>query len=81
MDRQNRDAKSSAATIATSAQVMFGPILEATKPKKTPHGAHTMNIVPMRLFQSVPAGRGDSGSEHSRLVGHFGAGLCKLQRC
>lgn len=80
MDRQNRDAKSSAATIATSAQVMFGPILEAAKPKKIPHGAHTMNIVPMRLFQSVPAGRGDSGGEYNRIVGHFGAGLCKLQR-
>lgn len=75
MDKQNRDANSSAATIATSAHVMFGPILDATKPKKIPHGAHTMNSVPMRLFQSVPAGKVYSGCEYSKAVGSFDAGV------
>ena len=61
MERQNMAANISAATIATSAQVMFGPTLGATKPKKIPHGASTMNNVPIKLFQSVPAGRGHWG--------------------
>ena len=61
MERQNMAASISAATIATSAQVIFGPILGATKPKNIPHGASTMNSVPIKLFQSVPAGRGHWG--------------------
>lgn len=40
---------------------MLGPILGATNPKNIPHGANTMNIVPIKLFQSVPAGSGHLG--------------------
>lgn len=40
---------------------MLGPTLGATNPKKIPHGANTMNVVPIRLFQSVPAGSGHLG--------------------
>ena len=55
MQRQNTEAKSSAATTATKAHVIFGPAFGATNPKKMPHGARTMRIVPIKLFQSVPA--------------------------
>ena len=56
MHRQKTEATSSAATIATKAHVMFGPAFGATKPKKMPHGARTMKMVPSKLFQSVPTG-------------------------
>ncbi len=55
MHKQNMHARSSAAMMATRAQEMLGPILDATKPKNIPQGAHTMKTVPIRLFQSVPA--------------------------
>lgn len=52
---RNMSAKiNSAATMATRAHEMLGPTLGATNPKKMPHGATMMRMVPNRLFQSVP---------------------------